>query len=94
MQSVEKVTPCGAVRGIETERCLEFRSIRYAHAGRFQYPTPIRNFEGVYDATTFSDCCYQHRAFEDDATTPKSTHFTTRNFEKDFRLHTVKTAFS
>ena len=67
MQSVEKVTPCGAVRGIETERCLEFRSIRYAHAGRFQYPTPVKSFEGVYDATAFSDCCYQHRAFEDDA---------------------------
>ena len=67
MQSVEKITPCGTVKGIETERCLEFRSIRYAHAGRFQYPTPVRSFEGVYDATTFSDCCYQHRAFEDDA---------------------------
>lgn len=67
MQSVEKITPCGTVKGIETERCLEFRSIRYAHAGRFQYPTPVKSFEGVYDATTFSDCCYQHRAFEDDA---------------------------
>lgn len=58
---------CGRIRGIETEKCLEFRGIRYARAERFGYPEEIRSWDGTYDATEFRDCSYQHRAFEDDA---------------------------
>ena len=67
LQTVEKTTPCGVVRGLAGERGLEFRSVRYAHAGRFQYPTLVTGWDGVYDATAFGPCCFQHRAFEDDA---------------------------
>lgn len=68
MNYVERNTACGAIKGLETERCLEFRGIRYAAAKRFEYPKQVNCWEGVYDATQFRECSYQHRAFEDDAT--------------------------
>lgn len=67
MNYVEFNTPCGAIRGIEVDSCLEFRGIRYASAGRFEYPKQIKQWDGVYDATKYGDCSYQHRAFDDDA---------------------------
>lgn len=68
MNYVEYTTACGAIQGLETESCLEFRGIRYAVAKRFEYPKRVTSWEGVYDATEFRECSYQHRAFEDDAT--------------------------
>ena len=68
MNYVECSTNCGVIRGIETEKCLEYRGIRYATAERFAYPKQITGWEGVYDATQFRECSYQHRAFDDDAT--------------------------
>lgn len=68
MNYVEYNTPCGAVRGLDNEKCLEFRGIRYAEAERFEYPKQITSWNGVYDATKFRECSYQHRAFDDDAT--------------------------
>ena len=38
MNYIERETPCGSIKGLETERCLEFRGIRYARAGRYEYP--------------------------------------------------------
>lgn len=67
MKFIMKETPCGVIKGLETERCLEFRGIRYARAGRYEYPTEEKAWDGVYDATEYKACCYQHRAFEDDA---------------------------
>ncbi|MCH5191561.1 MAG: carboxylesterase family protein [Oscillospiraceae bacterium] len=67
MNYVERKTDCGVIRGLETESCLEFRGIRYARAERFRYPEPVTGWEGVYDATEFRECAYQHRAFDDDA---------------------------
>ena len=66
MYYIEKETACGIIRGIEKETCLEFRSVRYARAGRYEYPKQEGAWQGVYDATVFKDCCYQHRAFEPD----------------------------
>lgn len=68
MKTVELNTACGRLRGLETEKCLEFRGIRYAKAERFAYPNRITSWDGVYDATEFRACAYQRRAFEDDAT--------------------------
>ncbi len=68
MNYVECSTNCGVLRGIETEKCLEYRGIRYATAERFAYPKQVTGWEGVYDATQFRECSYQHRAFDDDAT--------------------------
>ena len=67
MKYVECDTACGRIRGIEAEKHIEFRGIRYAKAKRFEYPEQITHWDGVYDATEFRDCCYQHRAFDDDA---------------------------
>lgn len=67
MNYIEYDTPCGAIRGIKGEKCVEFRGIRYATANRFEYPKQITHWEGVYDATEFGDCSYQHRAFDDDS---------------------------
>ncbi|MBQ6380923.1 MAG: carboxylesterase family protein [Clostridia bacterium] len=67
MKEVIKTTPCGEIKGIENERCLEFRGIRYATAARYEMPVEVTNWEGTYDATAFGACCYQHRAFEEDA---------------------------
>lgn len=68
MNCVELKTDCGTVRGLENESCFEFRGIRYATAERFGLPTPVTHWDGVYDATAFRACAFQHRAFEDDAT--------------------------
>lgn len=68
MNYVECSTNCGVLRGIETEKCLEYRGIRYATAERFAYPKQVTGWDGVYDATQFRECSYQHRAFDNDAT--------------------------
>ena len=67
MNYITKTTPLGTIKGIDGERCLEFRGIRYARAQRYAYPVEEGAWEGVYDATAYGACCYQHRAFEDDA---------------------------
>lgn len=67
MNYIECDTPCGRIRGIDGEKCVEFRGVRYAGAERFAYPVPIKHWDGIYDAAEFGDCAYQHRAFDDDA---------------------------
>ncbi len=64
---MEKVinTPCGEIRGRESasEGVLAFKGIRYATAGRWEYPKQVTGWEGVYDATEYGNCSYQPRAF-------------------------------
>lgn len=67
MNYTELQIPCGTIRGIEQENCLEFRGVRYARAGRYENPVKETSWQGVYDATAFANCCCQHRAFDDDA---------------------------
>ncbi len=62
-----KQTAMGTLRGVEKENVLEYRAIRYATAKRWEYPTAVDSWEGEYDATCHKDCCYQMRAFEEDA---------------------------
>ena len=58
-------TPCGEIRGSESasEGVLAFKGIRYATAGRWEYPKQVTGWEGVYDATEYGNCSYQPRAF-------------------------------
>ena len=51
MKTITLQTPCGALKGIETERCYEFHGVRYARAARYEYPKEQTAWEGVYDAT-------------------------------------------
>ena len=67
MKNVKLSTKCGEIRGIDFETYNEFRGIRYATAGRWEYPEMCGEWDGTLDATEFGACCYQRRAFEDDS---------------------------
>ena len=58
-------TPCGQLRGTagRIPGTVAFKGIRYATAGRWQYPTLVTHWDGVYDATSYGACSYQPRAF-------------------------------
>ena len=58
-------TPCGAVRGTAGRVCgtAAYKGIRYATAGRWEYPTQVTGWEGTYDATAYGACSYQPRSF-------------------------------
>lgn len=61
-------TPCGTVKGIKgrVEGTIAYKGIRYASAGRFEYPVEVTKWEGIYDASSYGDCCYQPRSFYDE----------------------------
>lgn len=67
MNTVKLKTECGDIVGLDNGSYVEFRGIKYADAGRWEYPVVTNRWDGVYDATVFGDCCYQHRGFENDA---------------------------
>ena len=61
-------TPCGAVQGCagRVPGTVAFKGIRYATAGRWEYPRQVTSWEGVYDATGYGNCSYQPRSFYDE----------------------------
>ena len=61
-------TPCGPIQGCSGRAAgtAAYKGIRYAHAGRWEYPIKVTAWEGVYDATHYGNCCYQPRAFYDE----------------------------
>ena len=58
-------TPCGEVRGTagRVPGTVAYKGIRYATAGRWEYPTEVTGWEGIYDATAYGACSYQPRSF-------------------------------
>ncbi len=58
-------TPCGVVQGTagRVSGTAAYKGIRYATAGRWEYPTQVTHWDGVYDATAYGACSYQPRAF-------------------------------
>lgn len=58
-------TPCGALRGTagRVPGTVAYKGIRYATAGRWEYPKKVTGWEGVYDATEYGACSYQPRSF-------------------------------
>lgn len=70
-------TPAGAVRGTKTSRdgIVAYKGIRYATAGRFEYPKEVTSWEGVYDATSYGACSYQPRSFYDEEQMPKKIFY-------------------
>ena len=58
-------TPCGALQGTagRLPGTAAYKGIRYATAGRWEYPQQVTGWDGVYDATAYGACCYQPRAF-------------------------------
>lgn len=70
-------TPCGSIRGCagSIPGTVAFKGIRYATAGRWEYPRQVTRWEGIYDATGYGHCCYQARAFYDEASDPKKQFY-------------------
>ncbi|MBE6973896.1 MAG: carboxylesterase family protein [Ruminococcaceae bacterium] len=58
-------TPCGPVRGTagRVAGTVAYKGIRYATAGRWEYPRQVTGWAGVYDASAYGHCSYQPRAF-------------------------------
>ena len=58
-------TPCGTVKGCagRVPGTVSYKGIRYATAGRWEYPKLVIGWDGVYDATAYGACSYQPRAF-------------------------------
>ena len=76
-------TPCGKVRGCQghAEGTVAYKGIRYATAGRWEYPKQVTSWDGVYDATEYGSCSYQPRAFYDEETNQKK-YFYYKEFRK------------
>ena len=57
-------TPCGALRGEKSrlDGVIAYKGIRYATAGRFEYPSEVTSWDGIYDATSYGNCSYQPRS--------------------------------
>ena len=70
-------TPCGKLRGVATrlDGVIAYKGIRYATAGRFEYPAEITSWEGIYDATEYGACCYQPRSFYNEEDMPKKVFY-------------------
>lgn len=59
------MTKCGEIHGTtcQWDGVVAYKGIRYATAGRWEYPTIVTHWDGVYDATEYGNCSYQPRAF-------------------------------
>ena len=70
-------TPCGEIVGTECQwpGVAAFKGIRYATAGRWEYPQQVESWDGVYDATQYGNCSYQPRAFYDEASMPEKAFY-------------------
>lgn len=59
------MTKCGEIRGTtcQWDGVIAYKGIRYATAGRWEYPNIVTHWDGVYEATEYGNCSYQPRAF-------------------------------
>ena len=76
-------TPCGAVLGTagRVPGTAAYKGIRYATAGRWEYPKIVTGWENIYDATAYGHCSYQPRAFYDEELNEKK-YFYYNEFRK------------
>ena len=70
-------TPCGQVKGVpgRVPGTAAYKGIRYATAGRWEYPKQVTSWEGVYDASQYGNCSYQPRAFYNEAEMPEKAFY-------------------
>ncbi len=70
-------TPCGALQGCagRIPGIAAYKGIRYAAAGRWEYPTLVTAWDGLYDATQYGHCSYQPRAFYDEETVAEKAFY-------------------
>lgn len=67
MKNIKTQTSCGEIEGLSFDHHNEFRGIKYATANRWEYPTQVTSWQGVYDATEFGACAIQRRSYEEDS---------------------------
>ena len=70
-------TPCGTLRGVPGKHpgTSAYKGIRYATAGRWEYPTQVTAWEGEYDASRYGNCSYQPRAFYNEEDRPEKAFY-------------------
>ena len=70
-------THCGPVKGTagRVPGTVAYKGIRYATAGRWEYPEQVTHWEGVYDATQYGNCSYQARAFYNEEDMPEKAFY-------------------
>lgn len=70
-------TPCGPITGTSCQwpGVAAFKGIRYATAGRWEYPRIVTHWDGEYDAAQYGHCSYQPRAFYDEAQMPEKAFY-------------------
>ena len=76
-------TPCGLIRGAACRipGVRAYKGIRYATAGRWEYPKTVTQWEGVYDASHYGDCSCQPRTYYDEEQNEKK-YFYYNEFRK------------
>ena len=81
-------TPCGQLQGCPARvpGVVAYKGIRYATAGRWEYPKQVTAWEGIYHATAYGNCCYQPRAFYDEEQNQKK-YFYYHEFRKGETYH-------
>lgn len=80
MSKIVLETKCGMISGNEMDNGIQtFLGIRYATAGRWEYPLEVTSWEGIYDAGSFKAASYQRRAFHQEQ--PDSFYY--NEFRKD-----------
>ena len=70
-------TPCGVLQGCKGRLpgTAAYKGIRYATAGRWEYPKQVTSWEGIYDATRYGNCSYQPRAFYNEEEVPEKAFY-------------------
>ena len=70
-------TPCGPLQGTpgRIPGTAAYKGIRYATAGRWEYPVQVTAWEGIYDATRYGNCSYQPRAFYNEEDVPEKAFY-------------------
>ena len=64
MEAVRCETNCGSLEGFRKDGVCRYLGIRYAAAGRWEYPREIRHWDGVCRAAEFGPAAMQQRTFE------------------------------
>jgi len=70
-------TPCGVLQGCPGKQAgtAAYKGIRYATAGRWEYPKQVTHWEGTYNATQYGNCAYQPRAFYNEEDVPEKAFY-------------------
>lgn len=70
-------TSCGPVQGTSCrlKGVAAYKGIRYATAGRWEYPVQVKSWDGIYDATQYGSCSYQPRSFYDEEKMPEKAFY-------------------